>query len=89
MDIKRIVRGKDTEPIKPGVDEEMPNADGCRASAKNVIEQEVDAIFEEDIRTAAKALVDEQKIEIRALVEEHKRVIREVLEEEMASIQRM
>jgi hypothetical protein len=86
MDIKRIVHTKDKAPVRPRVNEEMPSGDGHPASARTVMDEEVRTIFSEEIRKAAKQLVEEQRMAIRLAVEESKRVIREVLEEEKASI---
>ncbi len=87
MDGKWSIRSKDKEAPK---DKEKvppaPSADDYRASARSVIEEELRAIINEEIKTAARELAEEQKAAIRAAIEEQKRIIQEVLEQEKLAI---
>jgi hypothetical protein len=57
-----------------------------REAVKRLIETEVGSIVDEEIRKAARELVEEQRKAIREAVEEHKLVIRQVVEEEKKAI---
>jgi len=57
-----------------------------REAVKRLIETEVGNIIDEEIRKAARELVEEQRKAIREAVEEHKLVIRQVVEEEKKAI---
>ena len=57
-----------------------------RASVRRIIQSEVSNLVDEEIRNAAKELVEEQRRAIREAVEEHRRVIREVVEEEKVAV---
>ena len=83
-DKKQASTGKEVEKI--GIDSNVSNEDAHQVSTKNVIDQELKTIIEEEIQNAAKELVDELKIAIRSLVEEHKQIISDVLEQEKLSI---
>jgi hypothetical protein len=76
----------DKEPIKPGKEPQATSADDYRASVRRMMETEVGNIIEDEIKAAAKELVEEQRMAIREAVGEHKRIIREVLEEEKLAI---
>ena len=69
-----------------GKDTFRGNVDEYRASVKNLIEKEVGTIMDEEIRNAARELVEEQRKAIREAVEEHKLVIRQVVDEEKLAI---
>ena len=56
-------------------------------TVQQLIAKEVDVIFMEEIRKAARELIEEAKNKIRAVVEEHKQIIREVLAEQWATVQ--
>jgi polyhydroxyalkanoate synthesis regulator phasin len=73
------------ESFRPGKQPVTSSQDG-RASAKLATEGEITATIQEEIRNAAKELVEEQRMAIRLAVEEQKRIIREVLEQEKLSI---
>ena len=60
--------------------------DDYRTAVKQMIETEVGAIIQEEIRKAARELADEQKRAIREAVEQQKQIIREVIEEEKLTI---
>jgi hypothetical protein len=63
------------------------NATGeYRDAVKRLIETEVGNIIGEEIRKAARELVEEQRKAIRDAVDEHKLVIRQVVEEEKKAI---
>jgi len=53
-----------------------------REAVKRLIETEVGNIIDEEIRKAARELIEEQRKAIREAVEQHKLVIRQVVEEE-------
>ncbi len=57
-----------------------------REAVKRLIETEVGNIIDEEIRKAARELVEEQRKAIREAVDEHKLVIRQVVEEEKKAI---
>ena len=57
-----------------------------REAVKRLIETEVGNIIDEEIRKAARELVEEQRKAIREAVEEHKLVIRQVVEEEKKAV---
>jgi len=57
-----------------------------REAVKRLIQTEVGNIIDEEIRKAARELVEEQRKAIREAVEEHKLVIRQVVEEEKKAI---
>ena len=96
--VERFFRSKDDKPeskAPSGKVESKPaspdrNAtnvtDDYRASVKLMIETEVGAIIQEEIRKAARELADEQKKAIREAVEQHKEIIRDVVEEERLAI---
>jgi ATP-dependent Zn protease len=71
----RIVQTKDTNSMGD-----------YREAVKRLIETEVGNIIDEEIRKAARELVEEQRKAIREAVEEHKLVIRQVVEEEKKAI---
>jgi hypothetical protein len=64
----------------------LSSSEEYRTSVKNLIEKEVGDIINEEIRNAAKELVEEQRNAIREAVEEHKLIIRQVVEEEKVEI---
>ena len=92
MDLKWSVRGKDKElpkekdTIMPPKESDASALDDYRSSAKLAIEMEVRAMIEEEIRSAAKELAEEQGRAVREAIEEHKRIIRDVLEQEKLDI---
>jgi sulfite reductase beta subunit-like hemoprotein len=57
-----------------------------REAVKRLIETEVGNIIDEEIRKAARELIEEQRKAIREAVEQHKLVIRQVVEEEKRAI---
>jgi hypothetical protein len=65
---------------------EDKNDSADRASIKGVLEREMSAIMNDEIKGAAQELVEAQRKEIRFVVEACKQVIAEVLEEEKKSI---
>ena len=83
-DNKQASTGKEVEKI--GIDSNVSNEDAHQVSTKNVIDQELKTIIEEEIQDAAKELADELKIAIRSVVEEHKQIISDVREQEKLSI---
>ena len=62
------------------------NPDEYRASLKNLIQKETGDIIDEEIRKAARELVEEQRKAITEAVNEYKLVIRQVVEEEKKAI---
>jgi len=70
------VRGKDGQ---GGMDE-------YRASMRQLIQTEVNNVIDQEIRAAAKELMEEQRKAIREAIEEHRLIIRQVVEEEKAAI---
>ncbi len=67
--------------------EKMGNeANEYREAVRKVIETEVRNALDEEMRKAAKELLDEQRAAIRQLVEEHRLAIREAVEEEKKAI---
>ena len=65
---------------------DVGSASEYRESVKRLIETEVGNIIDEEIRKAARELMEEQRKAIREAVEEHKLVIRQVVEEEKKAI---
>jgi len=65
---------------------EVSDADDSRASLRRLMETEFGNIIGDEIKSAAKELVEEQRLAIRDAVEEHKRAIRDVVEQEKLSI---
>ena len=65
---------------------ETGSANEYRESVKRLIETEVGNIIDEEIRKAARELIEEQRKAIREAVEEHKLVIRQIVEEEKKAI---
>jgi polyhydroxyalkanoate synthesis regulator phasin len=57
-----------------------------REAVKKLIDTEVGNIIDEEIRKAARELIEEQRKAIRDAVEQHKLVIRQVVEEEKRAI---
>jgi polyhydroxyalkanoate synthesis regulator phasin len=74
------------EPIKTSEEPGFSSAYDYRGSVRRLMETEVGSIVEDEIKAAAKELVEEQRVAIREAVGEHKRIIREVLEEEKLAI---
>lgn len=72
--------------IKIGQSTETSATNEYRESVKRLIETEVGNIIDEEIRKAARELIEEQRKAIREAVEEHKLVIRQVVEEEKKAI---
>ncbi len=64
----------------------VSSMDEYRASVKRLIQTEVGNIIDEEIRNAARELVEEQRTAIREAVEEHKLIIRQVVEEERQAL---
>lgn len=69
------------------VDEEKGTVwDDHRVAVKEMIEREVRNIIQEQIRSAAQELLEEQRKAIREAVEQHRLLIKEALEEVKASM---
>ena len=75
------VRNKDKELF------ETPKVDDIHNSIRGTLDQEIKSIFEEEIHSASKELVEEYRLAIRKVVEERKSIIREQLEQIKVSIQ--
>ena len=93
MDTKWSVLGKGKERVVPGKETvvaarepEASTSDDYRASVRRLMETEIGNIIDDEIKAAAKELVEAQRMAIREAVEEHKRIIREVVEQEKLSI---
>ena len=59
----------------------IPISEEYRTNSKHLIDTEIKAIFEDEIRNAARELIEEQRKAIQVVIEEHKQVLREVVEE--------
>ena len=57
-----------------------------RDAVKNLIEVEIKAVVDEEMRKAAQELLEEQRQAIRQMVEEQRKIIREAVEEEKKAI---
>jgi hypothetical protein len=80
--IQDFKEGEMDNRIHRGKESTLSSTDEYRASVKNLIQTEVGSIIDEEIRLAARELVEEQRKAIREAVEEHKLIIRQVVEEE-------
>ena len=73
--------------IKVGYGKEATSSvDEHREAVKKLIQTEVGNIIDEEIRKAARELLEEQKKAIRQVVEEHRLAIRQAVEEEKKAI---
>jgi polyhydroxyalkanoate synthesis regulator phasin len=72
-----ISHGKETISSSP---------DEYRTSVKNLIQNEVGGIVDEEMRKAAQDIVEEQRKAITEAVDEYKSVIKQVVEEEKTAI---
>jgi len=60
--------------------------DDYRASVKRLIQNEVNAVIDDEIRKATRELAEEQRKAIREAIEEHRLMIRQIVEEEKQTI---
>jgi len=96
--VERFFRSKDDKPEAKPTSTKVENkpanvvtnassvTDDYRTAVKQMIETEVGAIIQEEIRKAARELADEQKRAIREAIDQHRQIIREVVEEEKLTI---
>jgi polyhydroxyalkanoate synthesis regulator phasin len=66
--------------------EAAQSVDEYREAVKKLIQTEIGNIIDEEIRKAARELLEEQKKAIRQVVEEHRLAIRQAVEEEKKAI---
>ena len=62
------------------------SVDAYREGVKKLIQAEIGNIIDEEIKKAARELLEEQKKAIRQVVEEHRLAIRQAVEEEKKAI---
>jgi len=87
--VERFLRAKDNKvdsKSTPASEPVRTVSDDYRAAVKQTIENEVGALIQEEIRAAARELVEEQRKAIREAVQQHKQIIQEVVEEEKVAI---
>jgi polyhydroxyalkanoate synthesis regulator phasin len=66
--------------------EAASNVDEYREAVKKLIQTEVGNIIDEEVRKAARELLEEQRKAIRQVVDEHRLAIRQAVEEEKKAI---
>ena len=62
------------------------NTNEYREAVRKLIEAEVKNVIDEEMRKAAKELLDEQRKAIKEMVEEHRVAIRQAVEEEKKAV---
>lgn len=77
----KVGSGKETERVRT-----ITNVDEYREAVRKLIQTEVGNIIDEEMRKAARELLEEQRKAIRQVIEEHRLAIREAVEEEKKAI---